>query len=83
MTSPKDQEYFRREDAAKYLRENYGIPCTAKTLANYATARKGPHCHHAGRFPIYPRAELDKWARLYLGPLRLGPRRRTNCAACP
>lgn len=72
----EDQSFLRRKDAAKYLLDTYCIPCGTKTLANYASTGKGPAFHYAGRYPIYSRTELDKWARLHIGPLPTGPRRR-------
>ena len=38
-------QYMRRADAARYIRETYGIPCVGPTLAKYACVggRKGEH----------------------------------------
>ena len=55
--------YLRRADAARYLREAYGIPCVATTLAKYACIGGGPAFRRAGKFPIYSRSDLDAWAR--------------------
>jgi hypothetical protein len=54
--------YMRRADAARYIRETYGIPCVATTLAKYACIGGGPIFRKAGKFPIYSRDELDAWA---------------------
>jgi hypothetical protein len=54
---------MRRGDAALYLRETYGIPCVATTLAKYACIGGGPTFRKAGKFPIYARDDLDAWAR--------------------
>ena len=58
---------MRRADAARYIRENYGIPCVATTLAKYACDGNGPVFRKAGKFPIYSRDDLDTWARSRLG----------------
>lgn len=55
-------DYLRRSDAAKYLRENFGLPCSTGTLANYAVNNIGPEFSLAGRFPIYSKNALDAWA---------------------
>jgi hypothetical protein len=56
--------YMQRADAARYLRETYGIRCVAQTLAKYACtgAGAGPAFRKAGKFPIYSRDDLDAWA---------------------
>jgi hypothetical protein len=58
---------MRRTDAARYIRETYGIPCVATTLAKYACIGNGPLFRKAGKFPIYSRDDLDIWARSRLG----------------
>ena len=58
---------MRRADAARYIRETYGIPCVATTLAKYACIGNGPRYRKAGKFPIYSRDDLDAWANQRLG----------------
>jgi len=58
---------MRRADAARYIRETYGIPCVATTLAKYACIGNGPVFRKAGKFPIYARDDLDNWARSRFG----------------
>ncbi|SRR5579884_2291758 len=53
---------LRREKAAKYVREVWGIPCEARTLAKLMTVGGGPLVRKAGRFPLYEKADLDAWA---------------------
>jgi hypothetical protein len=61
---------LRRSEAARYVVENYGIPCAAKTLAKLACiSSQGPPFRRAGRFPMYSKAGLDAWALAKLGPL--------------
>jgi hypothetical protein len=55
--------YMRRADAARYIRETYGIPCVAPTLAKYACKGGGPVFRKASKFPIYAREDLDAWAK--------------------
>jgi len=54
---------MRRAEAARYVRDTYGIPCVASTLAKYACMGGGPVFRKAGKFPIYSRDDLDAWAR--------------------
>jgi hypothetical protein len=60
---------MRRADAARYIRENHGIPCAPTTLAKYACIGGGPAFRKAGKFPIYSRDDLDAWAEQRLGKL--------------
>lgn len=55
--------FMRRMEAARYIRENYGIPCVSSTLAKYACIGGGPAFRRATRFPIYARDDLDTWAK--------------------
>jgi hypothetical protein len=43
---------MRRAEAARYIRETYGIPCAPATLAKYACVGGGPAYKLAGKFPI-------------------------------
>jgi len=62
---------LRRPEAARYLREVHGIPVAATTLANwFSLGSDGPPAFKAGRYPLYPKAALDQWARARLGALR-------------
>lgn len=54
---------FRRGAAANYLNAIWGIPCSTGHLANLAYRSLGPKYFLAGRFPIYLRSELDRWAQ--------------------
>ena len=68
---------LRRAEAAKYITDNYGIPCSTGTLANYATADTGPEFKLAGRFPIYSTHDLDAWAQSRISaPRRSGAEAR-------
>ena len=60
---------MRRAEAARYIRETYGIPCTPATLAKYACLNGGPMYRKAGKFPIYARDDLDAWASRRLSKL--------------
>jgi hypothetical protein len=53
--------YMRRTDAARYVREHWGAPCSAKWLAKLAVVGGGPQFRKIGRFPVYTRADLDEW----------------------
>jgi hypothetical protein len=60
---------LRRADAAKYVTQTYGFPCSPKTLAKLACVGGGPPFRLAGRFPLYPVSGLDEWAQSKIGPL--------------
>jgi hypothetical protein len=60
---------MRRAEAARYIRETYGIPCVTTTLAKYAWNGNGPAFRKAGKFPVYSREDLDAWANQRLGKL--------------
>ena len=64
------ERYLRRNEAAKYVIENYNVPCSPKTLAKLAcVSSEGPPFRLAGRFPLYPVSGLDAWAQKKFGPL--------------
>jgi hypothetical protein len=68
--SVKLDRLLRRTDAAKYVSDTYGIPCSPKTLAKIAcVSSEGPPFRLAGRTPLYPKSGLDDWAQGKIGPL--------------
>jgi hypothetical protein len=60
--------FLRRADAAVYVSERYGFPCSRQWLAKLAVIGGGPVFRKAGRFPIYKAADLDAWAQSRIGP---------------
>ena len=61
---------LRRTEAAQYVTNKFGIPCSPKTLAKLACVTStGPPFRLAGRFPLYPTDGLDAWAQSKIGPL--------------
>jgi hypothetical protein len=72
---------MRRTEAARYLRDNYGIPCVATTLAKYACTGEGPNFRRAGKFPIYARDDLDAWAEQRIGKLVRSTSELVDCRA--
>ena len=67
--APLQPPNLRRAEASVYLRCHHGINCAPATLAKMASQGGGPAFHKAGVTPLYPRAELDRWATARLGPL--------------
>lgn len=64
------ERYLRRSEAAKYVVDQYNVPCSPKTLAKLACiSSEGPPFRLAGRFPLYPVSGLDAWAQRKIGPL--------------
>jgi len=55
--------YRRRAEAARYIRETWGLPCSSSWLAKLAVVGGGPIFRKAGRFPIYTDADLDQTVR--------------------
>ena len=76
MTAPYPR-YYRRAEAAHYVRETWGMPCSSKWLAKLAVVGGGPIYRKAGRFPLYTADDLDQWATSRLGT----PRRSTSVEA--
>ena len=63
--------YLRRRDAAKYLKEVWGIDFAPRTLAKIAcTSSDGPAMRYIGRRPYYQQTALDDFAARKLGPVR-------------
>jgi hypothetical protein len=60
---------LRRTEAADYIREQHGLPCSPRTLAKLACIGGGPAFRKGGRFPLYNMADLDEWASSKFGPL--------------
>lgn len=62
-------QYLRRQAAATYLREKWGLPRSPRTLAKIACiASDGPPMVYAGRIPLYPVDGLDEYAKGQLSP---------------
>jgi hypothetical protein len=59
---------LRRDQAAEYIRSNFGFPCTRSWLAKLAVVGGGPAFRKASRFPLYDQADLDSWAKSRIGP---------------
>ena len=61
---------LRRTEAARYVTETYGFPCSPKTLAKLAcVSSEGPPFRRVGRIPLYAVSDLDAWAERKIGPL--------------
>jgi hypothetical protein len=54
--------YLRRQAAAEYLREKFGVPCSPKTLAKLACIGGGPIYRRFGRIPLYLIVDLEVYA---------------------
>jgi hypothetical protein len=66
----KPDRLLRRTEAASYVTNTYGIPCSPKTLAKLAcVSSDGPPFRLAGRFPLYSKSSLDNWALAKIGPV--------------
>jgi hypothetical protein len=64
----RGRRFLRRADAAIYIAEQYGFPCSRQWLAKLAVLGGGPAFRKAGRYPIYDPADLDSWAQARIGP---------------
>ncbi len=58
-----EQQFFRRTEATRYLREAHGAQVAVATLNKLATIGGGPKFRHVGRWPVYARQDLDEWIR--------------------
>jgi hypothetical protein len=68
------KRFLRRSEAAEYVVNHYGFPCSRQWLAKLAVIGGGPVFHKAGRYPVYEPSELDRWAEARIGP----PQRSTS-----
>ena len=59
--------FRRRDSAAAYLTEKWGIPTSPRTLAKQACIGGGPAFRKAGRIPLYAEEDLDQYAREKIG----------------
>lgn len=66
--------YLQRTEAARHVRESWGLPCSPRWLAKLAVVGGGPVYRKAGKTPLYAPADLDQWAQARIG----GPRRSTS-----
>jgi hypothetical protein len=64
---------LRRNEAAQYLSEVIGLPCSPRTLAKLACIGGGPIYRKGFRRALYEPSDLDSWAAS-----RIGPRRRST-----
>jgi hypothetical protein len=71
------RRYLRRAEAANYIQQKFGFPCSRQWLAKLAVTGGGPVYRKAGRTPIYAPPELDQWAEGRIGEAR----RSTSVAA--
>jgi hypothetical protein len=69
--------YFRRDAAARYVRENWGLPCSKAWLAKLAVVGGGPVFRKAGKTPLYDPIDLDTWAQARIG----APQKSTSVMA--
>ena len=60
---------LRRADVPQYLYFKHGICVAATTLAKWAVSGEGPPFQRDGRWPLYPRSDLDRWAERRLSPV--------------
>ena len=72
------RHFLRRSDAATYITDRYGFPCSRQWLAKLAVIGGGPVFRKAGRYPVYEPSELDRWAEA-----RIGPRQRSTSEVDP
>lgn len=64
-----ENQFFRRDAASDYLKATFAIQAAPSYLAKMAVNGGGPEFHKAGRWPIYSRDALDRWAMSRLGKL--------------
>jgi len=62
QTMPEKTQRLRRDRASVYLRTEWGISRTPKTLAKEAVTGGGPVMEYDGRIPLYTTNSLDEYA---------------------
>ena len=68
---PEKTQRLRRDRASAYLKTEWGISRTLKTLAKEAVTGGGPAMEYDGRIPLYTPASLDEYAsRVLSGPVK-------------
>jgi hypothetical protein len=67
-----DRPLRTRAGAVEYLANRWGIVRTVSTLAKLACIGGGPEFLKAGRQPLYPEQNLDRWAAELLRPAGRG-----------
>ena len=72
--------YLRRKDAALYIENRWGQPCSPKWLAKLAVIGGGPVYRKAGRYPVYPPDGLDYWAEKRMGSPRFNTSEKAGVA---
>jgi hypothetical protein len=53
---------LHREEAARYLRDNWGFKTSGTTLASWASRGTGPRYSKAGHTTVYSIMNLDEFA---------------------
>jgi hypothetical protein len=64
----RGKRFLRRAEAATYVTDRFGFPCSRQWLAKLAVIGGGPLFRKAGRYPIYLPEDLDRWAQSRIGP---------------
>ncbi len=67
-SAERSKRFLRRVEAANYVTDRYGFPCSRQWLAKLAVVGGGPLFRKAGRYPIYQPEDLDRWAQARIGP---------------
>lgn len=63
-------KFLRRVDAARYIRETYGVRCAPGTLETRGSLGTGPKFQRFNGQPVYESADLDAWVLASLRPSR-------------
>ena len=73
-------QYFRRKEAASYLKRKYGFG-SVRTLAKGVVTGDSPVYQKAGRIVLYTPEALDAWALAKIGsPQKSSSASRTEAA---
>lgn len=69
----------RRREAAAYIREKHGLPCTVNYLAKMAVAGEGPAFRYYNRYPVYEDPDLDAFVESRLSQKMHSTSARAPC----
>lgn len=73
----QEDRFFGRRDAADFVKDELGLPCTWRMLEKLAVVGGGPEYQIFGNRSVYRRSKLVEWA---LGRMK-APRKSTSEAS--
>jgi hypothetical protein len=63
-------KYLTRREAAAYIKDRFGQPCSAAVLAQHAVDGTGPIYFRFGRAALYTPEDVARWCEERAKPIR-------------